>query len=337
MIDGRKVSFIATEDMVPLASSVHRIIENHPMGGALRSVIPIKMKRFADRVGLPKITESVRRTEVYVFYAPPLQNPDLGFAELAKIIGAAHLGSAKSIKIVLLYFWEGRADRKSEARIPINAKELAKVIQHYPTVDGLITYDMHAQQISGMFDIAVDDMTADVVLAEDARRRFPDLAQIKFVSADIGGTKRARKFAKRLGQRLTGIVDKDRPADNHAKIENFIGTVPVGEHCLIYDDLFDTGGTLFGSARYLLEQGVAKITAYGAHGLFNNDPKTGKTFAERCRELGIHVAVTNSIGRDDVWIAENDDWCSFVGVDHLLASAIIESLTPGGSMSKLSE
>ncbi|OGZ07841.1 MAG: hypothetical protein A3D65_04270 [Candidatus Lloydbacteria bacterium RIFCSPHIGHO2_02_FULL_50_13] len=337
MAKGDKVSLVAVPDMVPLATEVCQLMR---AGGfkKLRDVIPVKINHFADGVSLAQITQSIRRTEVYLFYAPPIGQPDLGLAELAKILNATHFGSPRSIKVVLPNFWEGRADRKSNARESTNAKELAKIIESYSSVDGMFTFDLHAEQIVLAFDrVAVDDLKGRVILAEHVRKLFPDLSIVELISPDVGSAKRTRKLAKRLGKKLAGIVDKERTGDNIAEMENFIGKVPVGKTVIIADDIFDTGSTLFNAAEYLLKQGVAKVLAVGTHGHFNPDKKTRKSFAERSRALGISVIVLDTIPRTPDFQKENADWLTIVSSAPMFTHAIIASLTPGASVSKLSE
>src|SRR3989338_9942174 len=210
--------------MVPLATEVCQLMR---AGGfkKLRDVIPVKINHFADGVSLAQITQSIRRTEVYLFYAPPIGQPDLGLAELAKILNATHFGSPRSIKVVLPNFWEGRADRKSKARESTNAKELAKIIERYPSVDGMFTFDLHAQQIVLAFDhVQTDDLKGQVLLAEYALG-IPswNAKTVGVVAADVGGVKRAEKFAKRSGFPFKGLVYKERVEANVANAKRYIG------------------------------------------------------------------------------------------------------------------
>lgn len=338
---GEKVSFVAVPDMMPLASSVHQIMAAKNF--AVREVIPIEIKRFADGVTLPKVTQSIRRTEVYLFYSPPIDHPDLGLAELGKILNATHFASPRSIKVVLPHFWEGRADRKSEARVSANTKELARTIEHYPSVDGLFTFDLHAEQIVLAFDrVPIDDLKGQVLLAQctlGISNWLP--GTIGVVAADVGGVKRAEKFAKRSGFPFKGLVYKERTEANVANAKRYIGDSIRGLHVILPDDLVDTAGTMTGAADRLREEGAASITACTTHWLASpkDDPKdaTLRSAEAKFRKAGIKVIALNTIPRTPEYLAANADFLTVIPCQSMLADAIVESLTSAGSVSKLSE
>lgn len=342
MPTGDKVSFIAVPDMMPLAQSVHQVMATKNV--AVRDVIPIEIKRFADGITLPQITQSIRRTEVYLFYAPPLNRPDLGLAELAKILDATHFGSPRSIKVVLPHFWEGRADRKSEARVSTNAKVLAKIIERHPSVDGLFTFDLHAEQITLAFDrVQVDDLKGQLLLAAHARETpgwTPD--NVGVVAPDVGSVKRAEKFAKRSGFPFKGLIYKERPTANSSRAKRYIGDPVNGLHIILPDDLIDTAGTILGAARKLREEGATSITACATHWLASEkeevlDSRTIRTAEEKFKLADVNVLALNTIPRNEEYLAKHQDFLTMIPSEQMLANAIIESLTSGGSVSKLSE
>jgi ribose-phosphate pyrophosphokinase len=79
----------------------------------------------------------------------------------------------------------------------------------------------------------------------------------------VGGVVRARAMAKRLNCDLA-IIDKRRPKANEAQIMHIIGDVE-GRHCLIFDDIVDTAGTLCKAAEALKQHGATKVSAYCIH------------------------------------------------------------------------
>ena len=72
------------------------------------------------------------------------------------------------------------------------------------------------------------------------------------VSPDVGGVVRARAFAKRLDAPLA-IVDKRRERAGESEVMNIIGDV-AGRHCVLLDDIIDSGGTLCNAADALLAE-----------------------------------------------------------------------------------
>jgi ribose-phosphate pyrophosphokinase len=108
------------------------------------------------------------------------------------------------------------------------------------------------------------------------------------VSPDAGGVERARAFAKRLNSPLA-IIDKRREDANEAEVMNVVGEVE-GRHCLLVDDLIDTGGTLVKGAEALLEKGAAGVSACATHAVLSG-PAVSRIEASCLEE----VVFTNSI------------------------------------------
>ncbi|PNR90101.1 ribose-phosphate pyrophosphokinase [Petrotoga sp. HKA.pet.4.5] len=225
-----------------------------------------EVSTFADGEVNVKINETVRGFDVYIIQsiAPPVNN---NIMELLIMIDALRRASAASISAIIPYFGYARQDRKARGRDPITAKLVANLI----TTAGatrVVTIDLHAEQIQGFFDIPVDNLWSFPIFS----RYF--LEEMKLtqnetvvVSPDVGGVKRARKFAQKLGCSLA-ILDKRRPKDNVAEVINVIGEVE-GSNCIIFDDIIDTGGSLVAAAETLHNKGAKKIIAAATHGIFS--------------------------------------------------------------------
>ena len=87
------------------------------------------------------------------------------------------------------------------------------------------------------------------------------------VSPDIGGVVRARAFAKGLNTDLA-IIDKRREKAGESEVMNIIGDVE-GRHCILIDDIVDSGGTLCNAAVALKAQGAKSVSAYTTHGVLS--------------------------------------------------------------------
>ena len=87
--------------------------------------------------------------------------------ELLVMVDAVKRASAARITAVIPYFGFARQDRRPRAsRMPITAKLVANLIGT-SGVDRVLTVDLHADQIQGFFDIAVDNVYASPVLLGD--------------------------------------------------------------------------------------------------------------------------------------------------------------------------
>src|SRR6187551_2932905 len=194
--------------------------------------------RFSDGEVNVEIMENVRGRDVFILQSTsPPTNDHL--MEMLVMIDAARRASAS----------------------PITAKLIANMISG-AGADRVLTVDLHADQITGFFDIPVDNVYGSPVLLGDAwRQRYENMV---VVSPDVGGVVRARALAKQLDDVDLAIIDKRRPRANEVKIMNIIGDVK-GRSCILIDDLVDTAGTLCQAAEALKEHGARRVVAYITH------------------------------------------------------------------------
>ena len=200
----------------------------------------ITVGRFSDGEISVEIMENVRGRDVFIVQptCPPVNE---NLMELLIMADACQRASAASVTAVIPYFGYGRQDRRRRAaRVPITAKLVANLIAT-AGIDRVLFVDVHADQITGFFDIPVDNVYASPVLLGDAwKQKYKDMV---VVSPDVGGVERARALAKRLDDAGLAIIDKRRPQPNMAEVMNVIGEVS-GKTCVLIDDMVDTAGTL---------------------------------------------------------------------------------------------
>ena len=242
--------------------------------------------RFSDGEINVEILENIRGRETFI--VQPTSPPSAeNLMELLVMVDAAKRASAATVTAVIPYFGFGRQDRRPRSsRVPITAKLVAKLIAA-AGVDRVLTVDLHADQIQGFFDIAVDNVYASPILLGDAwKQKYDDMV---VVSPDVGGVVRARALAKRLGDADLVIIDKRRAAANQSEVMNIIGEVE-GKNCVMIDDMVDTAGTLCHAARALKEHGAVTVDAYITH------PVLSGTAVSRIQESELdHMVVTDTI------------------------------------------
>ena len=224
----------------------------------------ITVSSFSDGEINVQIGENVRGRDVFLINStsPPVNRHIM---ELLIMIDAAKRASAERVTAVLPYFGYARQDRKDKARVPITAKLVANLLTA-AGADRILAVDLHCGQIQGFFDIPVDHLAADVVFVKHVRENL-DLSNFTVVSPDMGSVKRSREFANRLGIPLA-IVDKRRPQDNEVEVMNIIGEVD-GYHCIMFDDMVDTAGTLVQAAKALKNRGALSVRACATHPLLS--------------------------------------------------------------------
>ena len=158
------------------------------------------------------------------------------------------------------------------------------------------------------------------------RQNSEKFENIKIVSPDMGGVVRARSVAKNLGVEIA-VVDKRRPKPNVAEVMNIIGDVE-GKHCILVDDIMDTGGTMCQAAKALLEKGGAtKISAFCVHPLLSGD-------AVKNIEKS---AISELIVTDSIPLKENAKHCNKIKVISLapLLAQIIKKTNSKESVSDI--
>jgi ribose-phosphate pyrophosphokinase len=220
-----------------------------------------QVARFSDGEISIEILENIRGRETFIVQptCPPTAE---NLMELLVMVDCARRASAARITAVIPYFGFARQDRRPRsARVPITAKLVAKMIGA-AGVDRVLTVDLHADQIQGFFDIAVDNVYASPLLLGDVWKQKYD--NMVVVSPDVGGVIRARALAKRLDDADLVIIDKRRSKANQSEVMNIIGEVD-GRNCVMIDDMVDTAGTLCHAAGALKEQGAATVAAYITH------------------------------------------------------------------------
>ena len=242
--------------------------------------------RFSDGEMMTEIQDNVRGHDVFVVQPTSAPTND-NLMELLVMIDALRWASAGRITAVIPYFGYARQDRRPRsARVPITARLAAKMIG-IAGADRVLTVDLHADQIQGFFDVAVDNVYASPILLGDIWKQKHQ--ELMVVSPDVGGVVRARALAKRLDDADLAIIDKRRPRPNEAKVMHIIGAVK-GRSCVIVDDLVDTAGTLCQAARALKEYGAAKVLAYCTHPVLSG-PAVANIEGSQLDEL----VVSNSI------------------------------------------
>ena len=150
-------------------------------------------------------------------------------------------------------------------RTPITAKLVANLITA-AGANRVLTMDLHAAQIQGFFDIPVDNLFSAPLFARDIAERYAG-RDLMVVSPDVGGVVRARAIASRLHTDLA-IIDKRRPRAGVSEVMNVIGEVE-GRHCILVDDIVDSGGTLCNAAEALIKNGASGVSVYVTHGVFS--------------------------------------------------------------------
>ena len=274
---------------------------NRPLAEAIAAYMSTPLtrcvvRRFADMEIFVEVQDNVRGEDIFIVQSTSFPAND-HLMELLILIDAVRRASAKRVTAVVPYFGYARQDRKPGPRTPISAKLVANMITR-AGADRVLTLDLHAGQIQGFFDIPTDNLFAAPVMVRDIREQMK-LDALTVVSPDVGGVVRARGLAKRIGASLA-IVDKRRERPGDSEVMNVIGEV-AGRHCILVDDIIDSGGTICNAADAQLEQGATGVAGYITHGVLSG----GAVARITASQLNPLVITDSILATEAVRVAEN--------------------------------
>ncbi len=219
-------------------------------------------RRFSDGEINFYFEETVRGCDVFLIQStmPPAEN----LMELLLMIDAAKRASAASVTVVVPYYGYARQDRKDKPRVSIAAKLMANLLSA-AGAGRIMTCDLHAGQIQGFFDFPVDHLDAASIFVPYINNL--NLENLVIASPDVGGSARARTYAKYFSAEMV-ICDKHRKRANEIASMQVIGDV-TDANVVLVDDMIDTAGTICKAAGILKEKGAISVRAVCTHGILS--------------------------------------------------------------------
>lgn len=238
---------------------------------------------FSDGEFQPSYEESIRGRHVFIVQST--MSPTDNLMELLLMIDGAKRASADKIIAVIPYFGWARQDRKDQPRVSIGAKLVANLLAA-AGIDRIITLDLHADQIQGFFDIPVDALYASSLFIDHIQKM--NIENLLIAAPDLGASKRASAYAKRLGCELA-ICHKHRPCANVVDSMTLIGDVK-DRNVIIIDDIIDTAGTIVKAGQIIMENGAKSVRAFATHAVCS-----GPAMERLDKSVFEEVVVTDSI------------------------------------------
>jgi ribose-phosphate pyrophosphokinase len=242
--------------------------------------------RFPDGEHEVRLREEVRGLDVWL--VQPLAPPDAGehLLELLLLADACRRSGARRVRALVPYLAYARQDRREEAGAPLGARLVADLLEA-GGLDGLVTVDLHSPAVEGCFRLPVEHRSAVEALASALRAHVGPRAVV--VSPDLGGLKRAERFARALGLPVA-VVHKRRVSGAAVETHGVVGAVR-GCAPILVDDMISTGGTIVAAVEALREAGSADdITVCATHALLVGPAR------ERLARLSLHrLLVTDTL------------------------------------------
>ncbi|HTI59886.1 ribose-phosphate pyrophosphokinase [Mucilaginibacter sp.] len=282
-----------------------------------RELGEVDVSRFSDGEFQPHFNETVRGCDVFLIQStcPPTDN----LMELLMMIDAARRASAHYVTAVIPYYGLARQDRKDRPRVAIGSKLVANLLVA-AGINRIMTMDLHAAQIQGFFDIPVDHLDASIIFVPYIKSLA--LESLTIASPDMGGSYRARSFAKFFNAEVV-ICDKRRKRANEIESMTLIGDV-TDQDIVLIDDICDTAGTLAKAAGLIMERGARSVRAVCTHPVLS-----GKAY-----ETIENSVLTELIVTDTIPLKHESKKIKVLSTAELFAKAIL-NVNEHGSISQL--
>ncbi|XP_056444484.1 ribose-phosphate pyrophosphokinase 2 [Gadus chalcogrammus] len=268
-------------------------------------------KKFSNQETCVEIGESVRGEDVYIIQSGCGEIND-NLMELLIMINACKIASSSRVTAVIPCFPYARQDKKDKSRAPISAKLVANMLS-VAGADHIITMDLHASQIQGFFDIAVDNLYAEPAVLQWIRENIPEWKNCIIVSPDAGGAKRVTSIADRLNVEFA-LIHKERKKANEVDRMVLVGDVK-DRVAILVDDMADTCGTICHAADKLIDAGATKVYAILTHGIFS-----GPAISRINNAPFEAVVVTNTIPQEEKM--KSCEKIQVIDISMILAEAI---------------
>ena len=229
------------------------------------------------------------------------------------------------IVAVIPYMGYARQDRimyREDVQVyasALSAKAIARLLST-SCIDEIVTVDIHSSQIAGFYDVPFTSISANSVMVANLVGSHL-LEKLVVVAPDYGALNRVRAFVRDLSKKCdvnsiqVAIIDKYRESPGVSEVVHVVGNVRE-RHCLILDDLIDSGGTICNAAAALKARGAMSVHGYVTHGVLSG--KAPDTIS--ASELD-SLVITNTICNTNI----ANDKIRVVPMDALISEYLLSS------------
>jgi len=215
----------------------------------------------------------------HIAFLANFHSPAVFFEQFSLITALPKL-YPKSFKLFLPFFPTGTMERVSRIGEVATANSLARILSTIPqSAKGpaqISIFDIHALQTQFYFkdtvmirlgsciNLLLDRLAALQKDPSERNHHHP----INIAFPDDGAWKR---FGHMFEGTFKNVIICHKVRDGDKRVVKMKEGDVVGKHCVIVDDLVQSGGTLIECARELLRNGAACVSAYVTHAIFPQD------------------------------------------------------------------
>ncbi|MDN3030364.1 MAG: ribose-phosphate diphosphokinase [Candidatus Tisiphia sp.] len=248
-----------------LAGLSHKKLARHLAKELNCQYVETYITTFDDSETKVQILEDVQGCDVVIVQSTsrPTNNH---LMELLLLVDTVKRAGASKVTAVIPYLGYSRQDRRYDNFSPVPARLVANMLE-IAGVDRIITVDLHSQQLEGFFKIAIQNLEPISLFAPIIKNYNNAI----IVSPDIGGFVRIGAVNKLFNMNMA-VINKSRDSTDQCQMSEIIGNVS-GKHCLLIDDIVDSGETLCKGAKLLMAVGALSVDAFVTHPVLSGASK----------------------------------------------------------------
>ncbi|MFZ3068739.1 MAG: ribose-phosphate diphosphokinase [Microgenomates group bacterium] len=266
-----------------------------------------RLGHFIDGEVMFYLDEPVRDKLCFVFghTGPPADN----LLSMFTIVNTLKLNGAKSIISVIPYLGYARSDRDKPLQ-PINSQLFAGFLKQ-AGASQIICLDLHSELNKKFFTIPLTHLSALPLMADIYQSL--NIPNLTIATPDLGGSDRAKLFAKAMGIKNIVVIEKYRPSVQSAVPLKITGNVN-NKNVILVDDMIQTGGTLLAAAKLLRSKGAKNLYVAVTHCVYQSKGINLLTSTSLFKK----ILITNSLKPQEKLPSK----VSVIDISHLLSTAI---------------
>eukprot|EP00450_Noctiluca_scintillans_P001533 CAMPEP_0194481272 /NCGR_PEP_ID=MMETSP0253-20130528/3771_1 /TAXON_ID=2966 /ORGANISM="Noctiluca scintillans" /LENGTH=309 /DNA_ID=CAMNT_0039320743 /DNA_START=38 /DNA_END=967 /DNA_ORIENTATION=- len=197
-------------------------------------------------------------------------DPSVIFEQMCLLYALPRMG-ANNMHVVLPWFCTGTMERVETIGQIATASSLARMLSATPLSPSgpatIVIYDIHALQEQFYFaDQVLVELKSAVWILKDKLKALQDenpSEEIAIAFPDDGAHKRFKTKFKEFN-----LIVCNKVRDGDKRVVKVAEGEASGKHCVIVDDLVQSGSTLLECAKPLKEMGATKVSCFVTHGIF---------------------------------------------------------------------
>lgn len=242
--------------MIVIAGSSHLELASNIAEKLSAKFIQADHRLFEDQEIKIEIEENFAKEEVIIIQSTSKPVND-NLMELLLLTDAAKHANAGKITALIPYFGYARQNSSSYEDKPTSMNLVTYLIKT-AGIDRIIALDIHAEQAN----------LENILPSPLWKPLFLQSKDHVVVAPDDGARARAESFSRAIDCGVS-IINKTRDSNGECSMSETIKGEVKDKHCIIIDDIADSGKTLCKAAELLIKQGASSVKACVTHPVFS--------------------------------------------------------------------